>query len=274
MLMVSPWTRGGYVASETFDHTSTIKLLETWAAYQGKPFTNPNISAWRRSIVGDLTSALDFAHPQLGPATFADPLTGTLPAITADQMKRRGLPFHAPATLVENRSSGTVTASMSLTGGPSGKAVSLQVFPDKYQTFTNTPYTVTAATGRQCVWDATKTDGKYAFSIYGNDGFVRSFAGQIIPAGSKVGGVPRVGVDLVSGAAAKVKITLFNDGTQPVRYQLTANDFLGGVQVFHVEGGKSDVVEWPTERGDYDVIITADTGTGWTQRYAGRIATV
>lgn len=29
MLLVSPWTRGGYVASEVFDHTSTIKFLET-----------------------------------------------------------------------------------------------------------------------------------------------------------------------------------------------------------------------------------------------------
>ncbi|MER6117351.1 hypothetical protein, partial [Streptomyces sp. NPDC001743] len=30
---VSPWTRGGYVASEVFDHTSTVKFLETWAAH-------------------------------------------------------------------------------------------------------------------------------------------------------------------------------------------------------------------------------------------------
>jgi len=148
------------------------------------------------------------------------------------------------------------------------------VFPDKYQAFSNTPYTVTAAAPRQYVWDASKTDGKYAFSIYGNDGFVRSFAGQIIPAGSKIGGIPRVEVDLIPGHEAKLKITLHNDGTQPVRYQLTAHDYLGGVQVFHVDGDTSDVVQWPTEAGDYDVIITADTGTGWTQRYAGRVATV
>ena len=67
MLLVSPWTRGGYVASEVFDHTSTIKFLEVWAAHLGKPFRSPNISDWRRSIAGDLTSALDFAHPQIGP---------------------------------------------------------------------------------------------------------------------------------------------------------------------------------------------------------------
>ena len=55
MLVISPWSRGGYVCSETFDHTSVIRFLETWL---GVP--EPNISAWRRAICGDLTSAFDF----------------------------------------------------------------------------------------------------------------------------------------------------------------------------------------------------------------------
>ncbi|WP_345630147.1 alkaline phosphatase family protein [Rugosimonospora acidiphila] len=273
MMLVSPWSRGGYVASEVFDHTSVTKFLETWAAYLGKPFVCPNITPWRRSIVGDLTSALDFAHPRLGPVDLADPDTGTPPPLSADNMKRRTSSFHGHATLVEDRIGGTVTARMTLAGGPAGKALSMQVFPDKYQAFSNTPFTVTAANPRQYVWDVKNTDGRYAFSIYGNDGFVRSFAGQVVPAGQKDTGIPRVDVDLVAGSDARVKITLRNDGTHPVRYMLTANDYLGGVQVFHVTGGKSEVVTWPTEEGYYDVVITADTGTGWTQRYAGRVAT-
>jgi phospholipase C len=55
-LLVSPWTLGGWVSSERFDHTSTLRLLEkmTGAAI-------PNLSAWRRSVFGDMTSALGVA---------------------------------------------------------------------------------------------------------------------------------------------------------------------------------------------------------------------
>jgi phospholipase C len=271
-LMVSPWTRGGWVASEVFDHTSVIKFLETWAAYLGKPFTNPNISAWRRSVVGDLTSALDFAHPQIGAVTFADPVAEIAVNVTAGQMQHRPLPFHGNATLFEDRAAGTVTATMTA-DGPSGKALSFQVFPDSYQAFSNTPFTVVTGSSKQYVWDATTTDGKYAFTIYSNDGFVRSFAGQIVPSTEKDLGIPRADIQLVKGSSPKVAITLDNDGTEPVRYQLVANDFAGSTQVVYVKGGQSTEVDWPTQDGYYDVIITTDTGNGWTQRYAGRVAT-
>ncbi|WLQ43266.1 alkaline phosphatase family protein [Streptomyces laculatispora] len=274
MLLVSPWTRGGYVASEVFDHTSTVKFLETWAASLGKPFTCPNITDWRRAVAGDLTSAIDFAHPQPGPVVIADPVTGTPPELPADRMKPRGLSFHPHATFTENRSAGTVTASMTLSGGPAGKAVSLQVFPDRYLAFANTPYTVTEATPRSYTWDVKKTDGKYAFSVYGPDGFLRSFAGQVIPASQKNIGIPRIGAELGRGRHGEVRLTLHNDGTQAVRYTLTANDYLGGTQRYTVAGGASTVVDWPTEQGYYDVVLTASTGTGWTQRYAGRVSTV
>ncbi|MGW2281943.1 alkaline phosphatase family protein [Streptomyces sp. NPDC001770] len=274
MLLVSPWTRGGYVASEVFDHTSTVKFLETWAAHLGKPFTCPNITDWRRAVSGDLTSAIDFAHPQPGPADIADPVNGTPPPMSPDGMKPRGLSFHPHATLTENRSAGTVTATMTLSGGPDGKAVSLQVFPDRYLPFTNTPYTVSAPAPRLHTWDARKTDGKYAFSVYGPDGFVRSFAGRLVPAAQKNIAVPRVEAELVPGTEAEVRLTLRNDGAQPVRYTLTAHDYLGGTQSYSVAGGAATTVGWPTRLGYYDVVITADTGTGWTQRYAGRVATV
>ena len=56
MLVVSPWSKGGYVSSEVFDHTSVIRFIE-------KRFGvgEPNISPWRRAVTGDLTSAFDFA---------------------------------------------------------------------------------------------------------------------------------------------------------------------------------------------------------------------
>jgi phospholipase C len=55
MLIVSPFTRGGFVSSDLFDHTSVLRFLETRFGAEV-----PNLSAWRRATVGDLTSAFNF----------------------------------------------------------------------------------------------------------------------------------------------------------------------------------------------------------------------
>ncbi|MBV9607356.1 MAG: hypothetical protein JO027_19740 [Solirubrobacterales bacterium] len=57
MLIVSPFARGGFVSSAAFDHTSTLRFLETRFGAEV-----PNLSAWRRNATGDLTSAFNFAH--------------------------------------------------------------------------------------------------------------------------------------------------------------------------------------------------------------------
>ncbi|GIH15102.1 alkaline phosphatase family protein [Rugosimonospora africana] len=56
-LVVSPWSSGGWVCSDVFDHTSMLRLLE-----RRFRVAEPNISAWRRRTVGDLTSALRLGH--------------------------------------------------------------------------------------------------------------------------------------------------------------------------------------------------------------------
>ncbi|HET9015407.1 MAG TPA: phospholipase C, phosphocholine-specific [Thermomicrobiaceae bacterium] len=53
MIVISPWSRGGYANSEAFDHTSMLRFVETRFGVE-----ETNISAWRRSTVGDLTSTL------------------------------------------------------------------------------------------------------------------------------------------------------------------------------------------------------------------------
>ena len=52
-VIVSPWTVGGFVSHDTFDHTSVIRLIERVTGV-----VNPNITPWRRKTVGDFTSAL------------------------------------------------------------------------------------------------------------------------------------------------------------------------------------------------------------------------
>jgi len=72
MLIVSPFARGGFVSSDLFDHTSILRFLETLFGAEV-----PNLSAWRRAAVGDLTTAFDFGAPD----TSVPNLPVTLPAI-------------------------------------------------------------------------------------------------------------------------------------------------------------------------------------------------
>jgi phospholipase C len=60
MLVISPFSRGGYVASDVFDHTSQLRFLEERFGVRA-----PNISAWRRTHSGDLTATLRMAHTNL-----------------------------------------------------------------------------------------------------------------------------------------------------------------------------------------------------------------
>lgn len=72
MLVISPFSRGSFVSSDLFDHTSILRFLETRFGAEV-----PNLSAWRRATVGDLTTAFNFATPD----NSIPNLPSTLPAI-------------------------------------------------------------------------------------------------------------------------------------------------------------------------------------------------
>ena len=73
-LVVSPFSRGGHVCSDVFDHTSLLRFLE--ARFGTKP---PNLTKWRRKTVGDLTAALDVAQ--------ADASVPPLPSLAAAEAR-------------------------------------------------------------------------------------------------------------------------------------------------------------------------------------------
>jgi len=66
-IIVSPWTAGGWVCSDLFDHTSQLRLLERVTGV-----VEPNISQWRRGTVGDLTSAFRFNDANHTPPVLPD----------------------------------------------------------------------------------------------------------------------------------------------------------------------------------------------------------
>lgn len=69
MIIASPWSRGGWVNSQLFDHTSTLMFLEQFVQQKlGKTVREENISPWRRAISGNLTSVFrpyDPKEPEL-----------------------------------------------------------------------------------------------------------------------------------------------------------------------------------------------------------------
>jgi phospholipase C len=99
-LVVSPFSRGGFFSSETFDHTSLLRFLETRFGVEV-----PNLSAWRRSVTGDLTGTLDVKRSpdtsvpslpatSLGDTTVAEQAVINALAGTEDE----GLPYPPPTT--------------------------------------------------------------------------------------------------------------------------------------------------------------------------------
>jgi phospholipase C len=96
-IIVSPWTAGGWVATERFDHTSCLRFLE-W--FTGVP--EPNISAWRRNTFGDLTSALRLHHPpSTQPVQFPDVDEEVLRADATDLLPEPVVPASPQAPPVQ-----------------------------------------------------------------------------------------------------------------------------------------------------------------------------
>ncbi|MGH3210442.1 MAG: phosphocholine-specific phospholipase C [Trebonia sp.] len=287
MIICSPWTRGGFVDSNSYDHTSMLRFLENWTGV-----TAPNITPWRRSVTGDLTAAFDFGHPDFSIPALPDtvPLITqsdaekSFPAVTTPAEGAQAMPAqeagarpHRPSQLMPhadvtvNRSALTVTATMSNAGKV---GVSLIAYPDKYLPVSATPFTVVKGKDKTYTWTATLLNKfGYAFSIYGPDGFIRSFAGAVVPASTTTGQIPRVAAAPVTRRARSLRLTLANDGTTAVAYTLTANDYAGATQTVTAGAHGSTNVTWPVDAdGYYDVTITANTSDGFTRRYAGRIA--
>ncbi|KAG1344644.1 hypothetical protein G6F62_004414 [Rhizopus arrhizus] len=66
MVIISPWTRGGNVFSETADHRSTLRFMEEWVGKdeQGNYLAPAvHLSKFSRKTSSNLVGAFDFDHP-------------------------------------------------------------------------------------------------------------------------------------------------------------------------------------------------------------------
>ena len=250
MIICSPWTRGGFADSNTYNHTSMLQFLETWTGVRAL-----NITDWRRSVSGDLTAAFDFADPDFSIPNLPDtvPLITqsdaekAFPRVAAPPQGQQSFPVqeagtrpHRPsvnethADAKVDRHTGLVTTRLSVRGQV---GVSLAVYPDKFLPPTATQFTVLRGHDQTYTWDSTVTGGNYAFSVYGPDGFLASFAGAVVSAVQTAGKVPNVTARLRDGHKGLLRLTLENDGHTPLVFSLTPNDYSGQPQTISVARG-------------------------------------
>jgi phospholipase C len=66
-IIVSPWTAGGFVCSQMFDHTSILRFLESLTGVR-----EMNVTDWRRQTFGDLGAAFQFGAATAKPPLLSD----------------------------------------------------------------------------------------------------------------------------------------------------------------------------------------------------------
>jgi phospholipase C len=276
MYVISPWSRGGWVNSQVFDHTSVIRFLE--ARFGVK---EPNISAWRRAVCGDLMSAFDFRTPNRKalpplPATAEaaakaaalpkttrppTPATPAAPVQAAGAKRSRALPYQLDAHLTVD---GAGRLALSNTGR-AGAVLHLYDLDD----LAATPRRYTLGAGARLDVTLESAARGYDLWLLGPNGFHRHFRGR-----------PGAELDVEATyypTQGQLGLSLRNPGRRPVEALITPNAYGAGVepQRVFIGAGSPAVQFWPVgpSAGWYDVSITLDGEAGWLRRLAGRVET-
>jgi phospholipase C len=288
-IIVSPWSRGGWVCSEVFDHTSVLRFLEKRFGIREE-----NISDWRRSVCGDLTSAFDFQNPN------RDWKNLTLPG-TADYLQRVEKSLHSPNLTIPKHQSPTVQE------GPQRLARALPyelhahgriadgkfwidlvnngVAGAAFQIYDNTdrsgPWRYTIESGKNhstCLWHLGTTTGDYDLSLHGPNGFFRQFRGHLAAQTGEDEADIRLAYDAPKG---KIVLTLQNTGksareyevAQDAAYPLRSGDIRR--RTLTIAPVCSLAENWDLAAADhwYDIVVTVKDNPAFLRRFAGHLET-
>jgi phospholipase C len=277
MYVISPWSKGGFVNSQVSDHSSIGLFLE-------KRFniTIPAISTWHRSVSSDLTSAFDFEHPndqrfpslpdmsdwaQIEAQSKALP-TATAPATPAALFQEPGtrysnaLPYELNVTAAVQQN-GAVTLKFQNTGS---QGAVFHVYDKKHLDRIPRRYTVEA--GKEVsdnYWNPTVSDhGAYDLWVYGPNGFVRTFSGNVAVAAAEIEVSYRAKETTVS-------VKAHNNSRDAIELTITANAYRhDGPWLLRVPGGVTVEQHWDVSASGnwYDFTVS---GAQFERRLAGRL---
>ncbi|MYT74455.1 MULTISPECIES: phospholipase C, phosphocholine-specific [unclassified Streptomyces] len=275
MIVVSPWSTGGYVCSETFDHTSILQFMEKRFGVK-----ETNISPWRRAICGDLTSAFDFSLKVTDPADLPDtaayeppdrdrhssyvpkpPAQGALPKQEKGSRPSRPTAYAPYVDGAVDLATGKY--KLTLSGGDQKGAF----FQVRSQSRGDGPWTYTAAPGKPVSdsWNSVYSAGKYDLTAHGPHGFLRAFKGN-----NKVA-EPEV-TARHDGGTGNLKLTLKNPGTADARLTVT-NAYGGWRQTYTVRAGATvtQTVDLRASKRWYDLTVVVEGNAGYLRRLSGHV---
>jgi len=289
LFVISPWSRGGWVNSQVFDHTSVLRFLESRFGVR-----EPNISAYRRAVCGDLTSAFNFktpnseALPTLAGRTSRDaadklrsdqeklpsvpvPENMVQPLQAGGTRPSRALPYELH-TSARCSASGQVELIFSNTGSQAAvfhvyDCYSLGSIPRRYM--------VEAGKSLSDVWSASQDDsGKYNLWVLGPNGFHRHFKGDLNSISStQVAAEIRVCYDIKNG---NVYLEMMNHGTKPCEFKVRSLAYrTDGPWSASVAGGAVASQHWELQASGqwYDFEVTCGADASYYRRFAGRVET-
>ncbi|WP_459615068.1 phosphocholine-specific phospholipase C [Bordetella sp. 2513F-2] len=289
MYVISPWSRGGWVNSQVFDHTSVLRFLEARFGVE-----EPYISPFRRAICGDLTSAFNFATPNTETLptldgrttrTVADQLRATqetLPAVplptdmqppiqASGTRPSRALPYELH-TSARCGTDGNVELIFANTGK---QGAVFHVYDRHHLDRIPRRYAVEAGKTLSDTWNAGLDNlGRYDLWVLGPNGYHRHFkgdTGRIRDTATRP--ETRVCYDIANG---NVYLELMNGGTAPCTFTVTARAYrTDGPWTVTVAPGGMETLHWQlADSGQwYDFAVACNTDPAYLRRFAGRVET-
>jgi phospholipase C len=311
LVIASPWSRGGQVCSQVFDHTSILQFMEKWLTHKtGKPVDEPNISAWRRTVCGDLTAVF---QPYNGEKIALPPFVAQRPfveSIHKAQFKQNPSGFRA-LKADEIRQANAQPASSALPRQEPGVrpacALPYQLYADGRvsddqqhfqvrfearteifgarsagspfqvrlvgKTWSMRNYAVAAGDNLIDRWALTElADPATVLQVYGPNGFLREYKG--------VGQVRlEAGCDYERDKKGQLTgnlvLRLVNRAAQPYTISVTDNAYRGAPQSRTVKANEQAMLVVPLSKSAnwYDLSVRVKEQPDFESRFAGRVET-
>jgi phospholipase C len=273
LYVVSPWSSGGWVNSQLFDHTSVGQFLERRFGV-----AVPGISPWARAVCGDLLTAVDFAARNISKIPHLPDARGAATLVAQALQRPKPVPPEAPQTLFQERGSRPSRAlpyvlhvdatvrdgAVTLAFRNDGRAGAVFHVYDKRH-LDRIPRRYTVEAGRELT-DSWSVEDRYDLWVLGPNGFIRGFEGDRDDENATAGltyhpDSRKIGLALHTGGAGRT-FSLTSQVYQPVanrRMALPAN------------ARRSLSWEVSSSGNWYDLTLTADRG--FVRRFAGRLET-
>jgi phospholipase C len=291
MYVISPWSKGGWVNSQVFDHTSVAMFIE-------KRFgvTMNTISPWHRAVSGDLTSAFDFVSPNdptfpqlpdVSGYAASDAAQRKLPAATAPAQPQplfqepgvrysRALPYELDVTshIVPNGMALGATKVTLVFTNTGAKGAVFHVYDKLNLAAIPRRYTVEPGKQLDDVW-APPASGLYDLWVLGPNGFHRHFKGNAKKVAAAAQSNPDVSVDY-DPANKQLVVTLTNGGARPATFSLVPNAYTqAAVADVTVVARSQTRLNWlvSTTGGWYDFSVMVKGAPEYVRRLAGRLET-